>query len=276
MAGIQPFAGQQTKATTATLPVAGCQPTEDVALLKNGPRRGVIISTSSEFRLHFVAPAATSATRARTRPPTLRRGRRLRRAGQPRLWGRRPNCPRTAGLWPRPRCAGPRGCAGAGGRGRQAGGRGCCDRASRPGCAAGAGRRRPPRLGLTKRKQASSSVRSPSTRARLRARVGRARDPEGARRGRGTSCLGPRPGPIPECFRSLRSQRGASAPTRPRTHPPPAALTPSGCGSRRPPAAFASPAGMKPLSHQSLRVLVRPWPWPLPSLVWPQRQSHPV
>lgn len=87
--------------------------------------------------------------------------------------------------------------------------------------AAGTGRQRPPSLGLTKRKHPRSSARSPRRRGPPKgAGVARAGTPGGARQGRSTSCLGPRPGPIPESSKPLT--RRASYPTassEPSFHP---------------------------------------------------------
>lgn len=97
-----------------------------------------------------------------------------------------------------------------GGRGSPRG-RVCCGLAGALGCAAGAGRRGPPRHGLTKSDGPARGSTVPTGPG------GRAGTLDEWRGGRGTSCLGPRPGPLPEGFeaaglrapvpRRLRGQR---------------------------------------------------------------------
>lgn len=160
-------------------------------------------------------------------PPTLRRGRGPWGRGRREVGvggDRRPNCPQKGLL------GGAGEPAGREGAGAELRGRGCCGRAGRPGCAAGAGRRRPPRLGLTKRKQPSAQPRHWGPPRGVEG--GRAGTPGGARRGRGTSCLSP---PAPGRSRSASKPSARRAPQPPsgsEASPPPTALTPSGCEIR--------------------------------------------
>lgn len=132
------------------------------------------------------------------------------------------------------------------------------------GCAAGTGGRRPPRHSLTK---SDGPARGPAV---LRGPGGPAGTLDEWRRGRGTSCLGPRPGPLPEGFEAAGPR--ASSPSRLRSQRP-RPYSPAHWGSALP-AALRSSAGSKPPSASKSSGLVRPWP--RLSSVGPGRQSPSV
>lgn len=210
-----------------------------MALFKDGPCHGVI--TAPQLRVEF---ALHSRDVGAARRPARQASRRLRRRG---ARGAPPTLRRGRGPWGR----GSRGgvCVGGGrqtarGAGAKAsaatfrgseaapeGLAGTRERSERSRLwrslqssrllAAGTGRQRPPSLGLTKRKHPSSSARSTRRWGPPKgAGVSRAGTPGGARQGRGTSCLGPRPGPIPESSKPLTWR--ASYPTassEPSFHP---------------------------------------------------------
>ncbi|XP_032701757.1 basic proline-rich protein-like [Lontra canadensis] len=159
------------------------------------------------------------------------------------------------------------------GAGAELRGRGCCGPAGCPGCAAEAGRRRPPRLGLTKRKQSSPSARSPGTGTR----------PEGSR----ATALGPRGEPseeeaLPAWVPPPRADPGVFRSRRPgglltpHRAPSPAPLPPHSPGATVRSAAVSGSSLLSwdeaPRPPESPG-LVRPWPWPRLSLVGPLRQS---
>ncbi|XP_044929812.1 translation initiation factor IF-2-like [Mustela putorius furo] len=215
-----------------------CQAARTEALFKEGPRRGVItaLKLGAKFGLHSgaaeeQASGTTAVARNPGAPPTLRRGRGpwgrgSRGGGGGGGVGRSPaKLPaegppkRRRGYWP-------------GGRLRREGaaaklrGRGCCGRSGRPGCAAEAGRRRPPRLGLTKRKQSSPSARSPGTGTRPEGSRATALGPRGEpSEEEALPAWVPRPGPIPECFEAVGPEGSSSPigllvqPPSHRTHP---------------------------------------------------------
>lgn len=210
-----------------------CQSARDVALFKDRSRQGVITAPNSEFALHFgdsgaakrrgrKASQATAAAQSPGRAPDTAAGTRPVGAGQPRRGGVTGQTARRGGA------RGLRGGARGTGQNRRlrreadVRGRGCGGRAGRPGCAAGAGRRQLPRLGLTKRKQLCASACSPRRRGPPKgAGVGRAKTPKGARQGRGISCLGPRTD-----SRVLRGCRPGGPPSPQRApSPAPARLT---------------------------------------------------
>lgn len=217
MANVHP-AGHKTKANVAR---SQCQPAGDVVLPKGRPSQGFItapqLGVESAFHSGNTGPATRPRRQASSRPPrrwawgappTLRRGRgpwgRGSRGGGGGSLAKLPaeEVPEASAATGRDSEAAPRGdWPEREGADAELRGRGCGGRAGRPGCAAKAGRRRPSLPGLTKRKQPRLSACSPS----------RPGPPKGAgggcaetlrvvRQGRGTSCLGPRPGPIPECF----------------------------------------------------------------------------
>ncbi|XP_053747196.1 translation initiation factor IF-2-like [Panthera pardus] len=228
--------GGRHKANEAPPPVPSAGQPGQRPFLKTTPAR-----RPAELGLHFDAGGA--ARLQKSRPPDDRGGAEPRRApdtaagtrpvgaGQPgrrRLPAKLPaeGPPRLLRrYWPGERLRQE-------GAGAERRGRGCCGRAGRPGCAAGAGRRRPPRLGLTKRKQPSPSTRSPGAGTRPEGSKAAALGPQ---RERGEKealpARVPRPGPIPECFEAVDLE-GSSASTGLRARPPPTALTPSGCEIR--------------------------------------------
>lgn len=161
-------------------------------------------------------------------------------AGRPRKWGCHwESCLRIGGRGDSP--GGRRG----GGRGpRVAKGSRLLPARGAFGCAAGAGRRRPPRHSLTK---SDGPARGPTV---LRGPGGRAGTLDEWRRGRGTSCLGPHPGPLPEGFETAGPR--ASSPSQLRSQRPPP-YSPARWGSALP-AALSSSAGSKPPRPPSLQV----------------------
>lgn len=153
-------------------------------------------------------------------------------AGRPRKWGCHwESCLRTGG-----RDDSRQGRRGGGREPRVAKGSRLLRARGALGCAAEAGRRRPPRHSLTK---SDGPARGPTV---LRGPGGPAGILEEWRRGRGTSCLGPRPGPLPEGFEAAGSR--ASSPSRLGSQRPPP-YSPARWGSALP-AALRSSAGSKP------------------------------
>ncbi|XP_045303446.1 translation initiation factor IF-2-like [Leopardus geoffroyi] len=234
VAGSHP--GGQTQSQRGPPPVPSAGQPGQRPFLKTTPAR-----CPAELGLHFDAGGA--ARLQKSRPPDDRGGAEPRRApdtaagtrpvgaGQPgrgRLPAKLPaeGPPRLRReYWPGERLRQE-------GAGAERRGRDCCGRAGRPGCAAGAGRRRPPRLGLTKRKQPSPSTRSPGAGTRPEGSKAAALGPQGERGEKeALPARVPRPGPIPECFEAVDLE-GSSASTGLRARPPPTALTPSGCEIR--------------------------------------------
>ncbi|XP_035303501.1 collagen alpha-1(I) chain-like [Cricetulus griseus] len=82
------------------------------------------------------------------------------------------------------------------------------------------------------------------------------RDPGRVARGRGTSCLGPRPGPLPEGFEAAGPRAPSARRLRAQRLPP---YSPARWGDRRCQQLFAPQLGRSPSASKSSG-LVRPWP----------------